>query len=71
MDVELFDVNNIFSGLIGDQGAAVLTGICYMMYPKGNKLYKITSADVLRRFFRGFDPEDDEEMDQYLIKDFN
>ena len=63
--------NNIFSGLIGDQGAAVLTGICYMMYRKGNKLYKITSADVLRRFFRGFDPEDDEEMDQYLIKDFN
>jgi RHS repeat-associated protein len=63
--------NNVFSGLIGDQGAAVLTGICYMMYPKGNKLYKITSADVLRRFFRGFDPKNDKEMDPYLIKDFN
>jgi hypothetical protein len=41
------------------------------MYPKGNKLYKITSADVLRRFFRGFDPKNDKEMDPYLIKDFN
>ena len=45
----------VFSGFIGDEGAALLAGRCYMLDPKDHVLYRITAEDVIRAALNGED----------------
>ncbi len=56
---------SIFSGWFGDQGAAYLTGSCYLIQPENRTLYKITRKDVLDRKFANFTYRDMKKYRRY------
>ena len=58
-------INDEFSGFIGDEGAASLTGSCYLIEPEGRALYKISSWDVGIAYLQGKTTA--QQMDQYRI----
>ena len=41
----------MFSGFIGDEGAAILMGSCYLIEPSKGFLYKISARDVLCAYY--------------------
>lgn len=58
-------INDEFSGFIGDEGAAILTGSCYLIEPEGRALYKISSWNVGIAYLQGKTTA--QQMDQYRI----
>ena len=41
---------SIYSGFFGDEGAAILTGSCYLIEPEKHILYRITKDDVINSY---------------------